>query len=472
MKLSKILLASLSTMLITTVASAADDHGNTISSATTIGANSHTNGYISRFGDKDFFKVTFNNAGKLVVNTTGSLDTYGYLYNGDGSVLLSDDDSGSGKNFSISYDVKAGTYYIKTKAYSYWYAGNYTLNLDYTPTILPKQKVVLLMHGLNSSPVTWDKFVSNEFPNGCSVIDMADRYNHFTPGSKTVTNQVVCYNLKFGEFDNTNGAKGLANEQCSPAVDNCSGDFETFAELSEEVNAVVKRITDVYNGNAEFIFIAHSRGGLAARTYLQNQSFENRDKIKALITTGTPHKGSPLGRSYQYMNDNCLDSNNQRILTGTCENDWMVFDQLKGDTHIHLNLAVPSIKYLAPEHNEVIELEQNIQDLPSSIEYTQMVYTDRDLGVLAQIFGFPAAASIWDENNNPVFTIGKASDPLKSYMLNGHTRASYSGDGIVPKQSQQFGKHEFTDAGLHGFETEKSSDLSSQLNAIKQRVQW
>jgi len=467
MKLSKTILTTMLSMLFTTVV-AADDHGNSTSNATAIGNNSSTNGYISRFGDKDYFKVTLNNSGKLIVDTTGSLDTYGYLYSADGTELASNDDAGAGNNFSISYDVQAGTYYIKAKAYSFWSAGDYVLNAEYIPTVLPKQKVVLLMHGLNSSPDTWNKFITNEFPNGCNVIDIADRYNHYAPNSKTVNNEVVCYNLAFGEYDVSNGAKGLTNEACSGS---CSGDYETFEELSEEVHGVVNKITDVYSGNAEFVFIAHSRGGLAARTYLQNSANVNSDKVKGLITTGTPHKGSPLGRSYQYMADNCIDSNAQRVLSGSCTNDWLLFDQLKSNSTLHLDLAVPSIKYLAPEHSEVISLEQNIQNLPLSAEYTQMVYTGRDLGVLAQVPGFDPAASIW-EVNTLVFNLAKASDSLKMYMLNGQTRASYSGDGIVSTQSQQFGQHEFTDEGLHGFETEKSSDLSSQLNGIKQTIQW
>ena len=28
--------------------------------------------------------------------------------------------------------------------------------------------------------------------------------------------------------------------------------------------------------------------------------------IKGFATTGTPHQGSPLGRFYQYMHDNCI----------------------------------------------------------------------------------------------------------------------------------------------------------------------
>lgn len=53
------------------------------------------------------------------IYTQGSLDTYGRLYNSNKSLLASDDDSGSGNNFSITYNLTAGTlYYIWAAGYS------------------------------------------------------------------------------------------------------------------------------------------------------------------------------------------------------------------------------------------------------------------------------------------------------------------------------------------------------------------
>ena len=51
--------------------------------------------------------------------TTGSKDTYGYLYDSNQHQLISDDDDGSGNNFYISYNLTAGeTYYIAAKVYN------------------------------------------------------------------------------------------------------------------------------------------------------------------------------------------------------------------------------------------------------------------------------------------------------------------------------------------------------------------
>ncbi|MBO5407801.1 MAG: leucine-rich repeat domain-containing protein [Clostridia bacterium] len=51
--------------------------------------------------------------------STGSKDTYGYLYNSNRSQITSNDDSGDGNNFYISYNLTAGnTYYLAVKLYS------------------------------------------------------------------------------------------------------------------------------------------------------------------------------------------------------------------------------------------------------------------------------------------------------------------------------------------------------------------
>ena len=67
-------------------------------------------------------------SGSITIYTTGSLDTYGYLYNSSKSQLTHNDDDGEGNNFSITYSVTAGTlYYIVPCGYSS--SGNTTLYL-------------------------------------------------------------------------------------------------------------------------------------------------------------------------------------------------------------------------------------------------------------------------------------------------------------------------------------------------------
>lgn len=66
-------------------------------------------------------------SGNVTVYSTGSRDSYGYLYNSGKTKLASDDDSGSNNNFSMTYSVTAGTlYYVAPCAYD---SSNITLSL-------------------------------------------------------------------------------------------------------------------------------------------------------------------------------------------------------------------------------------------------------------------------------------------------------------------------------------------------------
>ena len=70
-------------------------------------------------GQYVYFEFVPNLSKEYRFYTTGSKDTYGYLYDGNQSRLTLDDDGGDGNNFYISYKLTAGqTYYISAKIYS------------------------------------------------------------------------------------------------------------------------------------------------------------------------------------------------------------------------------------------------------------------------------------------------------------------------------------------------------------------
>jgi len=77
-------------------------------------------------GQLVYYKFVAPSDGQYKFYTTGSKDTMGYLYSSSKSQLKSDDDSGDGSNFMISYKLTGGqTYYIATKLYSG--SGEFTL---------------------------------------------------------------------------------------------------------------------------------------------------------------------------------------------------------------------------------------------------------------------------------------------------------------------------------------------------------
>lgn len=70
-------------------------------------------------------------SGNVTIATTGLADTFGYLYNEQGVLLASDDDSGNGGiNFQIVYNVTAGEKYtIKVRGYSEEMSGTAVLSI-------------------------------------------------------------------------------------------------------------------------------------------------------------------------------------------------------------------------------------------------------------------------------------------------------------------------------------------------------
>ncbi len=109
-----------------------DDYGDTRAEATRLPLNSSLNGVIETGADIDYFRVEVSEPGNLAVWTTGSLNTIGRLQENSGTVLASDDDSGSGKNFSmeLANPVTAGTYYIKVESYLS-NTGDYTIHASF-----------------------------------------------------------------------------------------------------------------------------------------------------------------------------------------------------------------------------------------------------------------------------------------------------------------------------------------------------
>ena len=77
---------------------------------------SFKSGYLAS-GNKDWYKFKPSQSGYYEFYTTGSTDTYGELYlNPSSQPFIQNDDSGEGLNFSIIYNLTAGTtYYLKVR---------------------------------------------------------------------------------------------------------------------------------------------------------------------------------------------------------------------------------------------------------------------------------------------------------------------------------------------------------------------
>ena len=101
---------------------------HTIQIAAVSGATSQINGY-------NLYRFVAPGDGDLTVTATGSQDTYGSLWSGDGTTLLKeDDDTGEDLNFQITFTVTKGTvYYIGVRRLNGdAIEGDYTITLSGT----------------------------------------------------------------------------------------------------------------------------------------------------------------------------------------------------------------------------------------------------------------------------------------------------------------------------------------------------
>ena len=330
-------------------------------------------------------------------------------------------------------------------------------------------KVLLLLHGMNSSPDTWNDFVALKFNNSCAIIADGVLTDNSTPNPQGV----LCYRIRFGSFDLSSGRVGLEG---ITATSSSSGDFSSFTDLGREVRRAVRGILDRY-GNAETVVVAHSRGGLAARAFLQLQAgFRAKASVVGLLTTGAPHRGSQLGRIYKYL---------KAHPRGTCcQADWDVVDFLRGTRNCEVDLIPienptpldvrrPTIRDLADDSRMIDELNRGIILLPAAIQYGQIVYRGLDLGILADIPLFDKYSIFGDGICDQV------SSEAERFILGDNTPSQYSGDGVIPVANQRYFNlpgfpgdptklHRLrVDSGItHTQETEQEAHISAVLAAM------
>ena len=111
---------------------AGDDHGDTIDAATSVSVPSTTDGELEVGGDKDYFRFEVAAAGTLTVETAGSTDTFGTLFDSDETNLETDDDDGPGRNFKIEREVAAGTHFVEVRGFSSGITGTYELSVEFS----------------------------------------------------------------------------------------------------------------------------------------------------------------------------------------------------------------------------------------------------------------------------------------------------------------------------------------------------
>jgi pre-peptidase len=108
-----------------------DDYGDSFLCAEPIAIDGSANGAISVPGttsDYDVFTFSLNSAATLTLESSGSTDVAGSLYDNDGVLLESNDNGGSSPNFRIVRSLSAGRYYLRVQGVSD--DGSYSLSVS------------------------------------------------------------------------------------------------------------------------------------------------------------------------------------------------------------------------------------------------------------------------------------------------------------------------------------------------------
>ncbi|OQA17262.1 MAG: hypothetical protein BWY61_02144 [Firmicutes bacterium ADurb.Bin354] len=91
-----------------------------------------TDANISPAGENDWYRFQTSTAGSYSIQTSGSSDTYMYLYASDKTTLISENDDGAGVvyNAKITANLSAGSiYYVRVRLYKSTVTGYYAINV-------------------------------------------------------------------------------------------------------------------------------------------------------------------------------------------------------------------------------------------------------------------------------------------------------------------------------------------------------
>ncbi len=404
--------------------------------------------------------ATFASSLTVSASTTTSGATVRYTTNG------SDPTSGS----TTTAPTLTATATVKARAFKSGMADSAVATGTYTQIV----GVVLWLHGMNSDPDTWKTAAVDDrdyWPNDRTPIIAPIILSGKVEGNQIARKDkkgIYHFRLKFGSKDTREGVeKTKAKDQKGQG----SGDFSSFEDLGLEVLDAVTCIRGTYpTAQVQIMLVGHSRGGIAARAFLQRpEPSSEKASIVAVVTTGTPHTGSPLGRIYKYL-ESTLKNGKRPSPQGA---DWDLVDWFIDPPLWFRGVDVrrPTIDDFTVDSSTLATFTQNAANIPRVVKFGIQQYDGVSLGKLStgaqNIFGSDS------QGEHP----GRLSITASNWICDGLTIVQLKGDGIVPVGNQNFSSPrlqitpKLNSSGkiLHTDEPKQKGDLRSLMELL---VDW
>jgi hypothetical protein len=185
-------------------------------------------------------------------------------------------------------------------------------------------------------------------------------------------------------------------------------------------------------GNKRVIILAHSMGGLVARSMMQEHVFRDGQrggrKVLHLITLGTPHHGTPLADAAIMLGLHTVDELDEGYSGFVAETTWTNFDALNSSS-LRCNPWLARLNNYAPATG-------------GNYGRCGLVPATPLPGYYEKIIAYGASAlqnKDWDSGAVDVYKPGSSTSLLFPYnYLRSLLSRSYRNDGVVPMASAQF----------------------------------
>ena len=273
--------------------------------------------------------------------------------------------------------------------------------------VLGTRVPLVLVHGLGGGPTGWEDFL---------------RAYVATPSWRAV--------FKPYSHGYASSASDVLAQPAAPrTLNGLGGQFRDWLQVFYDKPTAAP---DFGFGSKSIVVLAHSMGGLVARSMMQEFAFRDGrrggERVLHLITAGTPHQGTPMADSFFALGFAAVEEFNDAYAGFVADMAWSNFDALDMSSG-HCNPWLAQLNNYAPASGADYGRCGTVPANPLPGFYEKIVaygtrtlqQPDIDLGRVG------------------VYKPGPSRSLLLPYAyMNSGLSRSYQNDGIVPLSSAQF----------------------------------